>query len=178
VVLLDDLSRIHSTISNGIYGFLDGRQSVHLSDLNVTIDVHPETFFIATMNQGSQYGGTFRLDWAWRRRFPFTIEKQAPPRDEEVRILTSATGVDPDGASVLVDVAAKARQMYEAGDLRAPISTGSLVAAAWLVASGMSESDALQYAVIPLFDGDSNGVVGAESDRQKVAGILSMRTGR
>jgi nitric oxide reductase NorQ protein len=178
VILLDDLSRIHPNIANSIFSWLDGQQVVHLSDLNEDINVNPQTVFIATMNQGSQYGGTFRLDWAWRERFPTTIEKGPPPRDEEILILTSTTGVDPDGAAVLVDVARRSRQMYETGDLRTPISTRPLVAAAWWVASGMTEADALRYTCIPLFDADSNGVVGAESDRQKVAGILSMKTGR
>lgn len=178
VILLDDLARIHGTIANSLFGFLDGLQSVHLSDLGVEINVHPETVFIATMNQGSQYGAQHRLDWAWRERFPYTIEKNAPPRPEEIRILTSTTGCDADAAAVLVDGAGKSRGMFERGELRNPISTRSLVSAAWLVAAGATEIEALRYTVFPLYDPDSNGVVGAESDRTKVEAIFDLRRGR
>jgi MoxR-like ATPase len=178
VILLDDLARIHPNISNGLYSWLDGQQSIHLSDLNVEISVNPNTVFLATWNQGTAYGGQYRLDWAWRERFPFTIERMFPPREDEVRILTSHTGCDADGAAVLVDGAKASRDMWERGDLRTPISTRTLVAAAWLVASGLTEDEAAKYTIIPLFDPDANGIVGAESDRQKVAGIFHMRTGR
>lgn len=178
VILLDEISRLHPQIHNGIMPFLDGSNSVHLSDLNVTIERHPQTVFLATANMGVQYGGTYRMDWAMRERFPFTIERGWPPRDIEIDILVSHTGCDRDGAEQLVTIAAKTRAMFEGGDLRSQISTRTLVSAAWMVASGMSEREALEVTAVPLFDPDANGLAGTESERQKVRSILQGKTVR
>lgn len=178
VVLLDDITRLHPHLHNPVMAFLDGSNAVHLSDLNVTIERNPSTVFLATANIGVQYGGTHRMDWAFRERFPYTIERTWPPRDAEISILTSHTGCDNDGASVLVDIAAKTRQMYEGGDLRAPISTRTLVAAAWLVASGMTEAEALELTAVQLYDPDANGIAGAESERQRVRATITGKLGR
>lgn len=177
-ILLDEITRLHPTIANPIMSVLDGSQSLHLSELNQTFDVHPQTWFVATANIGVQFGGTHRLDWAMRERMTFTIEREFPPVNEEIRILTTHTGCDPDAASVLVDVAIKTRQMYLTGDLRSPISTRTLVNAAWLVSSGYTERDALSYTALPLYDGDANGTVGEKSERMSVRAIIDGRTKR
>lgn len=178
VILLDEITRLHPHLSNFVMPLLDGSQSVHLSDLNYTIAVNPQTVFIATANIGAQFGGTHRFDWALRERFAYTIEREFPPEHEEIKILTSHTGVDEDAASVLVDIAGKTRQMYATGDLRSPISTRTLVSAAWLVASGMREREALEYTALPLYDGSADGVVGEKSERAQVKATIEGRTGR
>jgi MoxR-like ATPase len=177
-ILLDEITRLHPHLHNPVMAFLDGSNAVNLSDLNVTVERHPQTVFLATANIGVQFGGTHRMDWAMRERFPFTIERTWPPKEAEVDILTSHTGCDEDGASGLVTIAAKTRQMYESGDLRAPISTRTLVAAAWLVASGMSEREALTLTAVPLYDPDANGLAGAESERQRVRATIEGKFGR
>ena len=177
-ILLDEITRLHPHLHNPVMAFLDGSNAVHLSDLNVTVERHPQTVFLATANIGVQFGGTHRMDWAMRERFPFTIERSWPPRETEINILTSHTGCDRDGASELVGIAVKTRQMFESGDLRAPISTRTLVAAAWLVASGMSEREALELTAVPLFDSDANGLAGAESERQRVKATIEGKFGR
>ena len=172
VILLDEITRLHPHLHNPVMAFLDGSNAVALSDLNITVQRHPETVFLATANIGVQYGGTHRMDWAMRERFPFSIERAWPPRPVEIDILVSHTGCDKDGASKLVDIGAKARRLYETGDLRVPISTRTLVAAAWLVASGMTEREALDLTAVPLYDTDANGIAGAESERQRVRAII------
>jgi nitric oxide reductase NorQ protein len=178
VILLDEITRIHPTIGNIVHSLLDGSQSLHLSELNRTVDVSPTTVFLATANIGAQFGGTHRMDWALRERFGYTIERDFAPRTDEIRILTSHTGCDPDAASVLVDVAIKTRSMYQTGDLRSPISTRVLVNAAWLVASGVDEKEALMVTALPGFDGDANGTVGEKSERASVMAAIELRTGR
>jgi MoxR-like ATPase len=177
VVQLDELNRLHPTLHNGIMSLFDGSNAVHLSDLNVTIARHPEAVFIATANQGVQYGATHRMDAAMRERFPFTIERGFPPADAEAAILVSRTGVDADGASVLVRVAAESRKQYEAGTLRMPVSTRTLVYAAYLVASGMTEREALGFTARSMYDPDANGIAGAESDRMKFMAIVKGQLG-
>jgi nitric oxide reductase NorQ protein len=177
VILLDEISRLHPTMVNLIMSLLDGSQALHLSDMNVTVEVHPETVFLGTANIGVQYGGTHRMDWAMRERFAFTLERGWPPRDEEIRILTSQTGVDPDGAAMLVDIAIRSRSLFETGDVRSPISTRTLVAAAWFVASGMNERDALSYTAVPLYDTNANGLASEQSERMIIAGAIEGKTG-
>ena len=177
VVQLDEVNRLHPTLHNGIMSLFDGSGAVHLSDLNVTVTRHPETVFIATANQGVQYGATHRMDAAMRERFPYTIERPFPPADVEPRILTSRTGCDLDGATNLVKVAAESRRQYAAGDLRSPVSTRTLVFAAYLVASGMTEKEALNLTAKPMFDPDANGIAGAESDRAKFAALVKGKLG-
>ena len=167
VVLLDELTRLHPSIHNGVMSLLDGSNSVHLSDLNVTVARHPETVFIATANIGVQYGGTHRLDAAMRERFPYSIERPFPPADVEPAILASRSGCDMDGASRLVKVAVESRRLHASGDLRTPVSTRTLVYAALLVAAGMTEKEALEFTAVPIYDSDANGIAGAESERAK-----------
>jgi hypothetical protein len=42
----------------------------------------------------------------------------------------------------------------------------------------MREWDALNITAIQEFDGDASGMVGAESDRQKVLGVMEGKLGR
>jgi MoxR-like ATPase len=178
VVLFDEINRLHPTLTNLIMPLLDGSRALHVSDMNVTIPVHPSVVFIATANIGASFGGVHRFDQALRERFGYTLERDFPPREEEIKVLVTNTGCDVDGASVLVDVAEKTRQMFATGDLRSPISTRSLVGAAWLVASGFTERESLELTVLPLYDGDANGTVGQESERARVSAILAGRMGR
>lgn len=178
VILLDEFMRLHPTIHNPVMSLLDGQETALLSDLNLQITRNPRTVFIGTTNQGAQFGGTHRMDWAMRERWSFTIERDFPPADEEVKILTAHNpGCDPDAAQVLVDIADKTRQMWQTGDLRSPISTRTLDNAAFLVASGMTEREALTYTALREFDGGAEGVVGQESDRAKVDGVIEGRVG-
>jgi len=179
VILLDEFMRLHPTIHNPVMSLLDGTESVLLSDLNLTITRNPRTVFIGTTNIGAQFGGTHRMDWAMRERWSYTIERQFPPRDEEIKVLVAHNpGCDADAASVLVDIAVKTRQMWETGDLRTPISTRTLDNAAFLVASGMTEREALGFTALPEYDGGAEGAIGQETDRAKVLAVLDGRLGR
>lgn len=172
VVQLDEVNRLHPTLHNGIMSLFDGSNAVHLSDLNVTVERHPETVFIATANQGVQYGATHRMDAAMRERFPYTIERPFPPASAEADVLASRTGCDRDGADRLVKVAQKSRDQFAAGDLRSPISTRTLIFAAYLVAAGMTEKEALELTAVPMYDPDANGIAGSESDRMKIRATI------
>lgn len=179
VVQLDEANRIHPTIANSIHSLLDGTQELTLPDLNITVAVHPETVFVATMNLGSQYGGVHRLDQAFRSRFSTTITVGPPPREEEVRVITANTGCDPDNALTLVEIAEASRKMFEGGDLRTEISTRDLVAAGRWIAAGKTLRAALEITVLPMFDGDANGSgVGMESDQGKIKRVVEGKSRR
>lgn len=171
VILLDDVSRLHPHLHNPVMAFLDGSNAVALSDLNLTINRHPDTVFLATANLVG--GGTYRMDPAMRERFPVTIERPWPPADIERRILSTRTSVDDKAAANLVRIATAARVMRERGDLRASISTRTLIAASWWVAAGMSETAALEITAIPLFDGDATGLTGGDTDRTRIRALIA-----
>jgi MoxR-like ATPase len=181
VILLDEFMRLHPAIHNPIMSLFDGTESVTLSDLNLTIERHPNTVFIGTMNKGAQFGGQHQMDWAMRERWSFTIERTYPPTDEEVRILHSHNpGCDEDAAAVLVTIAQTTRRMWQDGELKSPISTRTLDNAAFLVASGYTEREALLYTAIPEYDGTATGAIGSsaqQTDREKVMYAISGKTG-
>ena len=49
--------------------------------------------------------------------------------------------------------------------------------AAYLVASGMTEKEALNLTAKPMFDPDANGIAGAESDRARFSALVKGKLG-
>lgn len=173
IILLDDMSRAHSYILNLIMSLLDGQRSIHLPDMNININVNPRTVFIATANIGTQFGGTHRMDWAHRERFPYTLEREFPPAAEEARVIDSATNCGAEAAKFLVEkFAAITRQKWQIGDLSSPVSTRTLKSTGLLIASGFSITEALEYTALPLYAQNADGTSGSKSERTVVRGIL------
>ena len=168
VILLDDVKRLHPTIHNPIMNWLAGSETVLLSDLNVTIERHPETVFLATANEGAVFGGNHRMDYAMDERFPYRVERDFPPPLEEIKVITSWTGCSDDDAGLMVAIAGATRKAHSTGDLRAPISTRTLVHAGWLAYSGYTAREALTYTALGLYDDNADGTVGGQSEREIV----------
>lgn len=168
VLLLDELSRLHPRFHNMLFPLLDGQMRVFVPDLHTYIYRHPQVAFIATANIGGKYSGTHQLDAALRERFPYTIERGFPPVDEEVRVLTTATGVDEAKAKKMVEIANKTRAKLENAEIGSAISTRTLVHAARLVAKGASLVRAFELTVIPNYSKDGGG----SSERDIVANII------
>lgn len=169
ILCYDEVNRVHPSRLNILLPILDGSQAVFVPDLGRLVRVHPETIIVATANIGTAFGGTFVMDRALRERFNFTLERDFPPADEEVKVLTSATGISKDKAEVIVEIAGKTRTKWETGDLESPISTRTLKASAMLIASGMSILSAMEYTALPLYKNDG----GSTSERAMVKLILT-----
>jgi len=169
ILCYDEVNRVHPSRLNILLPILDGSQAVFVPDLGRLIRVHPETIIVATANIGTAFGGTFVMDRALRERFNFTLERDFPPADEEVKVLTSATGIPADKAGVIVDIAVQTRKKWETGDIESPISTRTLKACAMLIASGMSILQAMEYTALPLYKSEG----GATSERAMVKLILT-----
>ncbi len=170
VILLDEVKRLHPTIHNPIMSLLAGTESVLLSDLNVTITRHPETVFLATTNEGAAFGGNHRMDYAMDERWPFRVERGFPEDPlEEIKIITSrAPGCSDADADRMVKIAHATRAQFHSGDLRAPISTRTLVHAGLLVASGYTVKEALLYTAVMLYDDNADGSATGGSERERV----------
>lgn len=110
VILLDEINRNSPTVNNVLNPLLDARGATYLEELGETIRVGPNVVFFATMNEGSVYTGTHAMDAALRDRWPRVVEVAYLPRDREVSLLMSRTGIDRDAARHLVDIANRIRK--------------------------------------------------------------------
>lgn len=169
IICYDEITRVHPSKHNILIPVLDGSQSLFVPDLGRYVIVHPDNIVMATANMGSAFGGTFVMDRAFRERFNFTMERDFPPGSEEIKVITTRTNVDPVKAKLMVDIAEQTRRKWKNGDLESPVSTRTLIAAAYLVASGMSVVDAFGYTVLPLYKADG----GTQSERAMVKLIIS-----
>lgn len=172
ILLYDEVNRVHPSRLNVLLPILDGSQAIFVPDAGRYVKVHPETIIVATANIGTAFGGTYVMDRALRERFNYTLERDFPPLDEEVKVLTSATGIDAEKAKVICDMAGITRKKWETGDLESPISTRTLKAASLLIASGMSVLNAMEYTALPLYKADG----GEQSERGMVKLILTGKT--
>lgn len=82
VIILDELNRVQPYIQSTLYGILDDTRQVVIHEK--VVDVNPNTTFIATINEGVKYSGTFRLDEALRQRFDFFINVGYPENEIQV----------------------------------------------------------------------------------------------
>ena len=169
IICYDEITRVHPSKHNILIPVLDGSQSLFVPDLSRYVIVHPDNIIMATANIGSAFGGTFVMDRAFRERFNFTMERGFPPPSEEIKVITSRTNCEPPKAKLMVDIADQTRRKWKTGDLESPVSTRTLIAAAYLVASGMSVIQAFEYTVLPLYKDDG----GAQSERAMVKLIVS-----
>jgi MoxR-like ATPase len=169
IICYDEINRVHPSKHNILLPILDGSQSLFVPDMDRYVIVHPDNIIMATANQGSAFGGIFQMDRAFRERFNFTMERTFPPIDEEIKVLATRTNCDPAKAKLMVDIAEQTRRKWKVGDLESPVSTRTLIAAAYLVASGMSVVSAFGYTVLPLYKDDG----GAQSERAMVRLIVA-----
>lgn len=82
VVILDELNRVQPYILSTLYGILDDTRKVIIHDEEIL--VNKKTTIFATINEGVQYSGTFRLDEALRQRFDMFISVDYPSNEQDV----------------------------------------------------------------------------------------------
>lgn len=175
VVLLDEATRIHPSVANNLMPLLDHRRQAYLDDLGEIVRVAEGVVFFLTANIGLEYSGTWRWDAALENRLDFQLEVDYLPVDEETRVLVSRTGIEEETARRLSEVAHLVRQGTR--DDRNPISHGistrQLLAAATLVAEGLTPIEALEFTVVPTYSADG----GPMSDRANVLTIIQGKLG-
>jgi hypothetical protein len=173
IALFDEITRLHATYHNVMFPVLDGQRRIWIPEMHDFIEVHPDVIVIATANIGGRFTGTYNMDHAMRERFPYTIERDFPPKEAEVKVITTATGASEDVAALLVDIANKTRLRWRQGELTLPISTRSLLMAAPIVRDGASVARAFEVTCLPMYSNDG----GASSERAFVKGIISGKGG-
>jgi MoxR-like ATPase len=142
VIILDELNRVQPYIQSTLYGILDDTRQVVIHES--VVRVNPKTTFIATINEGVKYSGTFRLDEALRQRFDFFVNVDYP--DNEIAVYSSV--IERDTAEVILTIMNQVRilDMQNNWGLDASTRTGMKIAK--LMSSfGFSIDEALKYAV-------------------------------
>ena len=164
IILYDEITRLRPELGNMTFSLWDGQHGLEVPQMGRRVMMDPNNIIVATANMGSAYTGAFQMDWALRGRFDLTLERGMPPESEELKVLTTATGINDEDGKSLLRVANHTRTLWMNDELDSPISTRSLLSWARMVAGGYTIKEAADYTVIPMYSEDG----GAESDRAKV----------
>jgi MoxR-like ATPase len=168
-ILLDELSRAPASANNILFPMTDARRylpaAIATSKVARQIPVHEEVCFIATANLGGEYTGTNQIDRALLDRF-IPIELDYIPREQELLMLQTRTGVTEQQASPIVVAAETIRNMYKEQDLSTAVSTRHTLDAAELVKDGFKGLFALEKIFLPLFE---------EGEKDKVRSVFASR---
>lgn len=171
VILLEEMNRAPANVLNGIFGLLDRRKGAFIEEAGRKINVGANTIWLATLNEGAEYSGTFSTDAAIRSRFSRRIEVSWIPKAEEQKLLMKRVpGLSPDDAERLAEVAAtvrnKSRSSFSAGSkISKGISTRQLIDAA--IDLNTLGVEGLRDCIISHYDDD-----GADTERKEVMAIF------
>jgi len=168
VVILDEWNRLAPDLKNTLYPLLDddARTQVHGREVVVGDNVA----FFATVNIGTQYVGTYEMDYAELNRFQFISEVGPIPGKEEESLLSTRTGVSRDDAHKIIKTINNLRDKH--GDV-ADFSTRTSIQIAKAVAAGANVRFAFQSVVVNrVFD------TGYTSNRKVVIDTINMSLGQ
>lgn len=164
VIMLDEINRCAPTALNGLLTSMDG-SSPYSEDLERHVRVGENIIFLGACNIGAAYTGTYRLDKALDDRFARRIEVTYLPAEKEIELLVVKTGIGPEAAKRLVQIADQVRKEYNKGSRKfsQDISTRVLLGAAADFAALESVKKgagpkSIQMTIVNRFDnsGDSN----------------------
>ncbi len=149
VTFIDEMNRVDDEHRNVILPLTDGTGAVTNPLTGEVITRHRHNFIIMAGNRGLQFTGTSAVDPAFTTR-ALTEEFGYVDEQDEVRIVSQATGCDEATARILAKFAADSRAKALIEPDFQPISTREVIAAAEL-ASGDNPMDrdlAVKYAII------------------------------
>jgi MoxR-like ATPase len=86
LIFLDELNRTRSYALNGIMSAIDSTRRIFDPRINSYIPIPDNVQWIAAVNRGKSFTGTYQLDMAQLDRFA-VLKMDYPPEKEEVRIL-------------------------------------------------------------------------------------------
>lgn len=142
VILLDEINRLETWLTNPLYAILDDSKGTQVYD-GVEVKLGKNIVIIATMNLGHNYSGIFSIDAALLNRFEYICEVGNMPFDKESEVLTVKTGIDADQAKVIISTADSIRAL---NGVECSIRTTLMIANQ--VSLGMTVRNAFQTAVI------------------------------
>lgn len=149
VIVLDELNRTYPGALNALFDILDWRGTATIH--GHTINVAPNTIFIATRNVGSSYVGTQATDSALANRFAISVVVDSMPKVEEIKMLVKRTGVNQGEAARIVEVAEEVRRNRTLG---VNISPRNTLEVAKMVVAGLKVRAAYQMNVLGSIEED------------------------
>jgi nitric oxide reductase NorQ protein len=159
ICYLDEVVEARQDTTVVLHPLADHRRQLPIERLGLTLDAAPGFCLVVSYNPG--YQSVLKdLKDSTRQRM-VAIEFGFPPAELEERIVVHEAGIDGDGAAALVRFGQAIRRLDTVG-LREVASTRVLIAAARLIAEGVSPRDAARAAV-----------AGALTDDPTVAGGLA-----
>jgi MoxR-like ATPase len=139
LVFLDELNRCQQSARNALMPALDSTRRVFHPIENRFVSIPDNVQFIAAVNRGREFSGTFAIDAAQLDRFA-PLQMDYPPPEEEVKLLTSRHPEVPD--KLVEHVVAVADAIRKASDLPGTLSV-------------RATEEACVYLKHPLFAGDA-----------------------
>ena len=150
ICYLDEVVEARQDTTVVLHPLADHRRQLPLERLGVTLDAAPGFCLVVSYHPG--YQSVLKdLKDSTRQRM-VAIEFGYPSADVEEKIVAKEAGIDPQQAAMLVRLAQAIRRL-ETGGLREVASTRVLIAAARLVAAGLTLQEAARAAIAgPLSD--------------------------
>ena len=146
VIVLDEFNRVEPWLHNTLYPLLDHDRKtvVHGEE----IKCGPNVMFVATVNLGFQFVGTFSLDSAITNRMDAVILVDALPTKVEEKILKDRTGITQLDAKKIVGIVQKLREISKSEPFTIDISTRSSLKVADFVSAGLKMEHAFKAVLI------------------------------
>lgn len=175
VILLDEINRASPEVLNVLLPLLDTNRSTFIQERKPSPILRDGggLIWFATMNEGSAYTGTMRLDRALRARFSNVVELTYLNKMDEINLLVKRTGIDVESATKLVDIADTIRKKAKGIDsiyTTVPSTRELLNAAKKFVKGGVKT---LRFTMVNHFDGGT----GLDSERAQVLEMLKGKFG-
>lgn len=146
VIVLDELNRIDPYISNILFPLLDHAGKTEVAGHEIVVG--PNVIFVATVNVGFQFTGTFTLDTALTNRFAAKILVGPLPSEVEEGILKARAEVTTHQAKRIVKLMTSLRRLNEKGQLSIDASTRVSLQLGELMANGLDIKNSVVYTII------------------------------
>ena len=138
LVFFDEFNRCQESARNALMPALDSTRRVFHPIKNTFLEIPDNVQFIAAINRGQEFSGTFGIDAAQLDRFA-PLQMDYPPPEEEKKLLAAR---HPElGESLVQEIVNVAHAVRSAPELRATLSV-------------RATDEACVYLKHPLFEGD------------------------
>lgn len=143
LVFLDELNRCPETARNALMPALDATRRLFHPIRNAFMSIPDNVQFVAAVNRGREFSGTFGIDAAQLDRFA-PLQMDYPPPEEEVKLLAAR---HPELSNTLIETLVRAASaVRRSPDLRASLSV-------------RATDEACVFLKHPLFEGDQKRMV-------------------
>jgi hypothetical protein len=141
VIILDEFNRLETWLTNTLYPLLDDDAKTVVN--GTEFKVGENVIFIAAINLGFNYTGTFSIDAAAMNRFQIFCEVGAPSCNDEIKILVDRVGIDISSATQIVTLAEKIRNL---SIVECSVRTNIMIAE--MITLGLSIRSAYQQCIV------------------------------